>query len=429
MRNFSIISLGCPKNLTDSENFFSIFKQAGYNFTDNVNIAEILLINTCGFIRDAQEESINTILEHILLKNNKLKKLIVTGCLVKRFQEELKQEIPEVDLWLDLKDFDGLQKLLNTHFKIEREILTLPHYAYLRVSDGCNNRCSYCAIPDIRGELHSISIENLLEEAKILALKGVKELIVNAQDTSNYGKDLHGKSMLVELLTKLDNLKLFKWIRLLYLHPAHLTKEMVFEFSKIKSLLPYFDIPLQHINDNILKNMNRKITKQETLSLLNFIRETIPQAAIRTTFITGFPGETKKDYIELKNFIQEFRFTRLGVFSYSQEKGTPAYNFNNQVNKQTAQNRKDRLMAIQQKISEEIMSSFIDQELEVIIDRKANEESFLYEGRSYLDAPEIDGTIFITHGNAKPGDIVTVQITDSWEYDLVGKIINNVTNT
>ena len=425
MKNFSIISLGCPKNLTDSENFFSIFKQAGYQYTSIIEKAEILLINTCGFIKDAQEESINTILENITLKNNKLNKLIVTGCLVQRFKDELIKEIPEVDYWLDLKDFSALQNILGTNKPIQREILSLPHVAYLRVSDGCNNRCSYCAIPDIRGNLTSEPIEKLLDEAKILAQKGVKELIVNAQDTSNYGYDLYGKPMLVELLYKLDELNLFKWIRLLYLHPAHLSRQMILDFSRIKSLLPYFDIPLQHINDAILKSMNRKISKNDTLSILQYIKELIPQAAIRTTFITGFPGEGKSEYLELKKFISEFKFTRLGVFTYSQEEGTPAYNYESQVKKTTAQNRKDRLMAIQQQISEEIMSSFVGKEMEVIIDKFAVETSYKYEGRSYLDAPDIDGTVFITEGNANIGDIVKVMITDSWEYDLIAKIIND----
>lgn len=425
IKKFSVISLGCPKNLVDSEIFFSILKQAGYVYTDDLEIADTILINTCGFIKDAQEESVNTILNISLHKKNKLRKLIVTGCLVKRFKEELTAEIPEVDYWLDLKDFDSLKSILNSDKEIlqKRELLTLPHYAFLRISDGCNNRCSYCAIPDIRGEHRSEKIEYLLDEAKHLSGLGVKELIVNAQDTTMYGADIYGKSMLTELLKKIEDLNLFPWIRLLYLHPAHLTEEIIDSLSELRTLLPYFDIPLQHISTEILNSMNRKIDKEMTVKRLNYLRQKFPGCAIRTTFITGFPGESRTHFKELENFIKDFKFTRLGAFTYSSEEGTPAHTFEPKVSSRTAQNRKDKLMVIQQEISADIMTQFTGKTIDVIIDKKSDEEQFSYEGRSFMDAPEIDGTVFILNGDCNPGDIVKVKILEAWEYDLVGEII------
>ena len=454
MKFFSIISLGCPKNLVDSEQFLFIFKEAGFEFTKKLDEAEIILINTCGFIQEAKEEAILTILETAELKGKNLKKLIVTGCLVKRYKESLVHEIPEVDLWLDLKDFtvpsllrndtDQIQrghmgasrkdhKSQTSHSYKKRELLTPKHYAYLRVSDGCDNRCSYCSIPDIRGKHTSERVEDLLKDAYFLRCLGVKELIINAQDTSRYGYDLYGKSMLVELLKKIDEMKLFSWIRLLYLHPAHLTEEMIEQLAQVSSLLPYFDIPLQHINDDILALMNRKIDKKSTIKRLEFLRNIFPDGAIRTTFITGFPSEKRIHFHELEDFIKSFRFTRLGVFTFSAEEGTVAYHLKPRVSKQTAQNRKDKLMILQQSISTDIMNSFVGKTLEVLIDRKADDEQFLFEGRSYLDAPEIDGNVFIKNvGDAfkRPvremdnslGNIVKVKITDALDYDLIGEI-------
>ena len=420
---FSLISLGCPKNLIDSEIFFTIFQQAGYVYTQKQEQAEAILINTCGFIKDAQEESVMSILEASVLKKKKLKKLIITGCLVKRFKESLAKDIPQVDIWLDLKDFDSLKIILSAESSAKRTLLTPRHYAYLRVSDGCNNRCSYCAIPDIRGNHKSEKLEALMDEAKYLASLGVKELIINAQDTTMYGVDLYGKPSLIDLLRQIEVLNLFPWIRLLYLHPAHLTEDMIAQLTKFKTLLPYFDVPLQHINNDILLAMNRKVDKETILSRLYKLRENFPKCAIRTTFITGFPTETKQQFIELKAFIKEFRFTRLGIFTYSPETGTPAFDITPKVLNRTAQYRKDSLMALQQSISAEIMASFKDRVLDVIIDSKSKEKGYTHEGRAYLDAPEIDGKVYIVNGNCHLGDIVKVKITETWEYDLVGEII------
>jgi len=464
LKKFFLISLGCSKNLVDSEQFFSLFLQLGYKHTSNKKYADIILINTCGFIQDAKEEAINTILDTAELKKKNLKKLIVTGCLVKRYKESLITEIPEVDVWIDLKDFEHLKTVLKKKTKStiqinsQREILTPEHYAYLRISDGCDNHCSYCTIPSIRGKLTSEKLENLLKEAQYLADQGVKELIINAQDTTKYGYDLYGKSMLIELLKEIEKMKLFPWIRLLYLHPAHLSKKMIEDFKDLKTLLPYFDIPLQHINSSILKAMNRKIDKETIIENLNFLRQTFPHCAIRTTFITGFPGESRLFFAELENFINDFKFTRLGVFAYSQEEDTPAIHLPRKVLDKTAQKRKDTLMFNQMSISRILLSDFVGKTLDVIIDKKIEPEEFspidtttphgklmkgfrdefihVFNGRSYLDAPEIDGRVLILvrSKNIKkintikknkilPGDIVKVKILFSLIYDLVGEIL------
>ncbi|MCK4654921.1 MAG: 30S ribosomal protein S12 methylthiotransferase RimO, partial [Candidatus Cloacimonetes bacterium] len=303
-------------------------------------------------------------------------------------------------------------------------LLTLPHFAYLRVSDGCNNHCSYCVIPSIRGNLQSVTIEDLVTEAKSLAERGVKELIITAQDTTQYGIDIYGKPKLYELLTELHKIEKIKWIRLLYLHPANITTKLIDTIAKLPKVCKYFEIPIQHINDAILQSMNRKITKKKIISIINEIRDKIPQAIIRTTLIVGYPGETEEKFRELKDFIQQTKFERLGVFTYSREEDTPAYNMKEQVPEKIAETRKDKLMSIQQSISEKFLANQIGKKIKVIIDRIGDDKEFPLEGRSYFDAPEIDGTVFIEEENAEVGDILEVEITDSWEYDLVGKIVN-----
>jgi len=426
---YHIISLGCPKNLVDSEVFHHIFQQAGYTNMENPMKANIIFINTCGFIQEAQEEAVNTILEICHLKN---KQIIVTGCLVKRFKKDLIKKIPEVNFWLDLKDFQGLKKIITPKTQkrakykatFPRCLLTPHHYAYLRLSDGCNNHCTYCAIPSIRGPHCSVAIPDLINEAQWLSSLGVQELIITAQDTTLYGSDIYGKPMLSELLNTIESLNLFPWIRLLYLHPTHLNEKLIDELSQLKSLLPYFDIPLQHISTDILNLMNRQIDKETTIQKLNYLRRQFPQAAIRTTFMTGFPGEKKQHFTELKTFIQDFNFTRLGVFCYSPEKGTPAYYLPNKVAKTIAQKRKDQLMALQQQISPQILASFVGTKMEVIIDRKSDHPDYQYEGRSYLDAPDIDGIVYLENGNFRVGEIVEAEITEAWEYDFVAKVTN-----
>ncbi len=423
MKKYSIISLGCSKNLVDSEVFASIIEQSGFSITDVLEEAEVIIINTCGFILDAKEESIEIILEAAEHKiSGKCRKLVVTGCLVKRYFQSLKDTIPEIDELVDLKDFDKFAKIFQTRPTSDRKLLTLPHFAYLRISDGCNNLCSYCAIPSIRGELKSIPIEELITEAESLIEKGVKELIIIAQDTANYGVDIYKKQKLDVLLKELHKIRNLEWIRILYLHPAHITSKIIDTIGKLPKICKYFEIPIQHINNEILQSMNRKVTKERIKDIITEIRTKIPDAIIRTTLITGYPGESKEKYIELRDFVKEIKFERLGVFSYSPEEDTPAFDLTEHIPKKIAEKRNKEIMRLQQTISEDFLASLIGKKIKVIIDRIGEGKEFSFEGRSYFDAPEIDGTVFIEKGKAEIGKIVTVEITDSWEYDLVGRI-------
>ncbi len=425
MKTFYVESLGCPKNLVDSERFTEIALQHGYRRTMDIREADMILINTCGFILDAKRESIDTILEY-----NEVRKpnsyLAVTGCLVKRYLDALESDIPEVNAWIDLKDFSKFESIFTeqpTGDFSARHILTPSHYAYLRISDGCENYCAYCAIPDIRGRLQSEKMEVLIEEAKSLAAKGVKELIVTAQDITQYGIDIYGEQRLTHLLWELEKIEGIEWIRLMYLHPAHITEKMLTTIASIPKICHYLDVPFQHISDPVLKAMNRRTTTEQLEMLLRRIRNIIPDIALRTTFITGFPGETVSDFKRLEEFVRDARFDRLGVFTYSEEEGTAAYEITPKVTPKTAEKRKDSLMQIQQEISREIMEEKVGKKLEVIIDAESEEEGYRYEGRTRQDAPEIDGIVYITEGKAKLGDIVTVEIIDAWEYDLVGRIV------
>ncbi|MBL7149407.1 MAG: 30S ribosomal protein S12 methylthiotransferase RimO [Candidatus Cloacimonetes bacterium] len=423
MKKFAMISLGCSKNLVDSEVFANIIEQKNYSHTENLEEAEVIIVNTCGFISDAKEESIETILEAAEhKKTGRCRKLIVTGCLVKRYFQNIKESIPEIDELVNLKDFDKFAAIFGTNPTSGRKLFTLPHFAYLRVSDGCNNHCSYCAIPSIRGKLTSVPIEKLVKEAKSLAERGVKELILTAQDTANYGVDIYGEPRLTQLLEELHQIKNLDWIRILYLHPAHITSEIIDTIAHLPKVCKYFEIPLQHINNEILQSMNRKVTKERIKDIISEIRTKIPEAIIRTTLITGYPGESEDKYIELRDFIKEMRFERLGVFSYSREEDTPAFDLSEQIPEKIAEKRKEEIMMLQQTISEDFLAGLIGKKIKVIIDRIGEEGEFPFEGRSYFDTPEIDGTVFIEKGEAEIGKIVTVEITDSWGYDLVGKI-------
>ncbi|MDA3814726.1 MAG: 30S ribosomal protein S12 methylthiotransferase RimO [Candidatus Cloacimonetes bacterium] len=424
MKKFAIISLGCSKNLVDSEVFAYITESAGYALTEDLQEAEVIIVNTCGFIIDAKEESISTILEAEVYKaSGKCKKLIVTGCLVKRYFEDIKNSFPEIDEIIQLKDFSAFKNVFGTSTKEDRKLLTLPHFAYLRVSDGCNNHCSYCAIPAIRGALNSVPIEKLVNSTKSLVAAGVREIIITAQDTAQYGVDIYGEQKLPELLQKLNDIKDLDWIRILYLHPAHITSEIIDVIAKFPKVCKYFEIPIQHINNEILGSMNRKVTKERILEIILEIRVKIPDAVIRTTLITGYPGETEEKFTELKDFIKEMKFERLGAFAYSREEDTPAYDLGPQISEEVAEQRKDEIMQIQQDISEEFLAGLVGKKIKVIIDKKSIEEGFLFEGRSYFDSPEIDGVVFIMEGKASIGDIIEVEIIDAWEYDLIGKIV------
>jgi ribosomal protein S12 methylthiotransferase len=425
MNTFHIISLGCPKNLVDSEVFTALALQGGYQYTPDAAEAELIIINTCGFINEAKEESIDTILDAAEYKQDGVcRMLVVTGCLVRRYMEQLKEELPEVDHFVDLKDFTTFAHLLHTEVNLERELLTPGHFAYLRISDGCNNHCSYCAIPGIRGPLQSRSIDSVVAEAQSLADRGVKELIVTAQDTTQFGVDATGSSQLVPLLHQLHAIQGFQWIRLLYLHPAHITSDLIDAVAQLPKVCNYFEIPLQHINDVILRDMNRRVSRERIEEIITEIRTKIPSAVIRTTFIVGYPGESEAAFDELHQFIQEHPFERLGVFTYSPEEDTPAGEREDQIAPEVAQLRKDAIMQTQMTISVEQLSRFVGTTIPVIIDTSG--EEFAWEGRSYFDAPDIDGTVFITEGDAQVGDVVMVEIIDAWEYDLVGKIVSPV---
>jgi ribosomal protein S12 methylthiotransferase len=425
MKKYTIMSLGCSKNLVDSEVFSAIIENAGYELTAEFEEAEIIIINTCGFIMDAKQESIDTILEAVeYKKSGKCEKLVITGCLVKRYYEDLKESIPEIDHIIDLKDFDNFAEVFDTKPTTDRILLTPRHFGYLRVSDGCNNHCSYCAIPGIRGALHSETIESLVEEAKKMAASGVKELILTAQDTANYGVDIYGEQKLTQLMKQLHEIDGIEWIRILYLHPAHITSEIIDAFAVLPKVCKYFEIPIQHINNDLLNDMNRHVNRERIGKIISEIRRKIPEAVIRTTLIVGYPGETEEKYEELKRFIQTTRFERLGVFTYSREEDTAAYENKDQIDEEIAEERKDELMQIQQTISEDFLSGMIGRKIKVIIDQIGEDEDFSLEGRSYFDSPEIDGTVFIEEGEALIGDIVEIEITDAWEYDLIGRVLN-----
>ncbi len=417
---FYIETLGCPKNLVDSEVIVSNIQEVGYKLVSNPKTAEVLIVNTCGFIQPAKEESIDVILDFVRFKKEgKCKKLIVVGCLVQRYKEELKKSIPEVDHFFGLDEISEINHILNSEnsFEEKRFILTPKHYAYLRISDGCENFCSYCAIPFIRGPVRSKPINEIVDEAQQLVDQGVKEIIVIAQDIGNYGVDIYGESQLNELLLALDKIANLRWLRLLYLNPQHITKELLFTIKNSKRICKYLDIPIQHISDNILKKMNRKTSKKDIIQTLDMIHNLVPELTIRTTFIVGFPGETEKDFEELHGFIQEQKFDRLGAFKYYQENGTKAASLPDQVPEYIKQKRFEKLMEEQKTISQDRLESYIGKKLSVIVDKKIKPK--IYECRSEFDAPDIDGIVFLEEADVNVGDIIEVEIVDSLEYDLI----------
>lgn len=423
-QKFYIESLGCPKNLVDSEKIAAIFIKNDYQIVDNPSEAEIIVINTCGFIQPAKEESIDTILQMSdYKKSGNCKYLIVTGCLVQRYEAELRKSLPEVDYFFNLKNFFNINYLLNKHnytISDKRHLLTPSHYAYLRISDGCDNNCSYCAIPKIRGRLRSKPIPELINEARQLVKNGVKELIIIAQDIGNYGLDLCEKSKLCELLSELDKIDNLSWIRLMYLHPKHISEKLLKLIAKSEKICKYLDIPLQHINDRILQQMNRRISKKEIIQKLNLIRKIIPDVALRTSLIVGFPGETEEEFQELLEFVRTQKFSKLGCFSYSQEEGTKAANFTPQIAERVKKQRFNLIMKSQQNISQKILEKFVGQKLNVIVDKKI--EDSIFECRTEFDAPEIDGIVYLKDANLNVGDSVCIIIQDSLEYDLIGSI-------
>ena len=428
------VSLGCSKNLVDTEKTIGIFKANGYEIVADPKEAEAIVINTCGFIEKAKEEAINTILEMAEYKKKKCKFLIVMGCLVERYKEELIKAIPEVDLFVKYSEYNTLwqqiESLLNSKEQIvdkeynefenikERVISTGNNYAYLKIADGCSNRCTYCAIPYIRGPQISRKMEDILEEANKLVKDGYKELILIAQDTTKYGTDIYGRTMLSELLKELGKIKDLHWIRFLYAYPETIDDELIKVVKENDKVCKYFDIPIQHISDKVLKMMNRKSNGKSIRELIKKLRNEIQNVVIRTTVMVGFPGETKEDFEELYNFLKEAKFDKLGCFSYSKEDGTPAARIKEQIHPMTKKSRYNKIMSLQQKISKENLQSQIDKEVEILIEEKIANK--IYVGRTYMDVPEIDGVAYITtEQELNIGDFTKAKIVDVDNYDLI----------
>lgn len=443
-----VVSLGCPKNLVDSETMLGLIHEENYEITNDPSEAEIIIVNTCGFIESAKEESINTILQMAeYKKSGSCKYIIVTGCLSQRYAEELFSELPEADAIAGVEVYDEIGSIIKRVMNGERfmmlerskpdviytsketflpRILTTPSYtAYLKIAEGCDNCCSYCAIPKIRGPYRSKPMEQVLKEAKALADNGVKELIVVAQDTTRYGEDLPGgKLLLADLLKELNKIESLKWIRVMYCYPNNFTDELIETFASLDKVCKYVDLPLQHASNRLLASMNRYDTREEVETLLAKLRKRIPGIVIRTTFIVGFPGETDADFEELKEFVEQQRFENAGVFAYSQEEGTVAGAMPNQIPDEIKQERYHELMALQAQISEEIHKDTEGQTLEVLVEGIEEDGSGLHYGRSYREAPDIDGLVFIENpGDIKPGCFVKVNILQGFTYESVGERI------
>ena len=425
-----IVSLGCSKNLVDTQNALSFLKASGHTFVDDPSLAEAIIVNTCGFINDAKQESINTILQMAEFKNSGLKYLIVMGCLVQRYKEDLIKELPEVDRFIAIDEYKHLPEIFNevlhsqTKNDPETIIATYPHTAYLKIADGCSNRCAYCAIPLIRKDYKSIPMEDLLKQAKELEKLGVKELNIIAQDTTRYGIDLYGKLRLADLLEDLNKLD-FTWIRILYMYPDEITDDLLDKMSKLDKVVPYFDIPVQHASDRLLKLMNRRGNKEHILSVIKKIREKFAEPILRTTIIVGFPTETEEDQKELLEFVKDVKWDRLGAFTYSLEEDTPSYDMEPKVDEQTAQNRLAELMKLQEEIAKENNQRFVGQILKVVVETQDSVRTDRYEGRAAQHAPDdIDGHVrFTSDRELNLGEFVDVQITSADSYDLMGKMI------
>ncbi len=422
--SIGIITMGCSKNIVDSERLLNQLKLNKFEVIDDPNEAETLLINTCGFIADAKEESINTILGAAQLKSiDKIKRLIVFGCLSQRYKEDLIKEIPEVDIFFGVEEYDKILKELsgdvNKELLSDRSITTPHHYAYFKISEGCNNPCSFCAIPLIRGQHVSYPIENLVDEAKNLAARGVKELITIAQDTTYYGLDIYKKRRLAELLNRVSEVDGIEWIRLLYTYPSHFPMDVLDVMKTNPKICNYLDIPLQHISDEMLKSMRRGITSAETKNLIEKIKTTVPDITLRTTFIVGYPGETEKDFTELLDFITEYKFDRIGAFTYSPEEDTGSFGLGDPVPDEEKEKRLAELMNTQADISLAKNEKLVGREMKVIID---SAEGDYYIARSSRETPEVDGEIFIPVDNElELGEFTTVQIYDCTEHDLFAK--------
>ncbi|MBN1352418.1 30S ribosomal protein S12 methylthiotransferase RimO [candidate division KSB1 bacterium] len=427
----ALITLGCPKNTVDSEMIKGALESESVVFTDETEQAEIIIVNTCGFIQSAKEEAIETILQAAQFKESgECSKVFVTGCLVTRYRDELISSIPEVDGFIENRNIPKVIQQLGKQAGLpvcqhpKRSLLTPTHYAYLKIAEGCNNRCSYCAIPMIRGSFRSFPLNSIEQEAERLVRCGIKELILIAQDTTLYGDDLHPKTNLATLLNRLSDGQLPPWIRLMYTHPAHYSDELIDVVASRPEICKYLDLPLQHISDPILKAMGRKVTRKEIEQLIQKLRDRIPGLAIRTSFIVGFPGESDSAFSELLEFVAEMQFDRLGAFTYSPEEGTPAYEMPGQVPDKLKNERLEQLLTAQAEISLQQNMALINSEFDVLIDEYESDSGF-FVGRTSLDAPEIDNSVLIRDSSCKIGKFNRIKIIDAFEFDLIGQLISN----
>lgn len=439
--NILFISLGCDKNLVDSEVMLGLLDKKGYQIVDSEEDADIIVVNTCCFIHDAKEESIQTILEMAeYKKEGKLKALIVTGCLAQRYQQEIIDEIPEVDAVLGTTSYDHIVEAVeealagNGHVVLEdvdalpdvkekRLVTTGGHYAYMKIAEGCDKHCTYCIIPKLRGNYRSVPMEKLLAEAKDLADQGVKELILVAQETTVYGKDLYGEKSLHKLLRELCKISGIQWIRILYCYPEEIYDELIQTIKEENKVCHYLDLPIQHASDAVLKRMGRRTSKAQLVEIIEKLRKEIPDISLRTTLITGFPGETQEQHEELKDFVDEMEFDRLGVFTYSSEEDTPAATMTEQIPEEVKEDRQAELMELQQEIAFDLAEDMVGREVLVMIEGKVADEN-AYVGRTYKDAPNVDGLIFInTDEELMSGDFARVRVTGALEYDLIGELI------
>ncbi len=445
--NILFISLGCDKNLVDTEVMLGILAQRGHQMVDDENEADVIIINTCCFIHDAKEESIQNILEMAQLKENgRLKALIVAGCLAQRYKDEILKEIPEVDAVLGTTSYEEIGNIIDSvlsdnmaergqsritmkdvdylpEVKTKRLVTTGGHFAYLKIAEGCDKHCTYCIIPKVRGNYRSVPMENLLKEAKELADGGVKELILVAQETTVYGQDIYGEKMLPKLLRELCKINGIRWIRILYCYPEEITDELIQTMKEEPKICHYLDLPIQHASDAILKKMGRRTSKAQLIETIEKLRDAMPDIALRTTLITGFPGETEEDHEELMDFVDQMEFERLGVFTYSPEEDTPAAKMDGQIEEEVKEDRQAELMELQQDIVFEQAEDMIGRELLVMIEGKVADEN-AYVGRTYRDAPNVDGLIFVnTDEELMSGDFAKVKVTGAMEYDLIGELI------
>lgn len=422
----NLITLGCSKNTVDSERLLTQLKFNNFEISDDPNNVDTIIINTCGFIEAAKKESIDTIMNAVEMKNRgQVRKIMVVGCLSERYKKDLEKEIPEVDNYFGVEKYEDIIKNLGGHLKYEllgERILTAPsHSAYLKISEGCNNPCSFCAIPIMRGKHKSRPMEDLIKETKSLAAKGTKELVIIGQDTTDYGIDLYGKRNLSELLNKLSLIRGIKWIRIMYAYPSHFPDDLINEIAHNNKIVKYIDIPLQHISDKVLKSMRRGISKRRTIELLTTLRERIPGLVLRTTFIVGYPAESEKEFRELAAFIADFKFQRVGVFTYSLEDDTSAVPLGDKFSEKIKKNRMLELMEIQQSVSSAFNHSLVGTDTKVIVDRIEGDN---YICRSYRDAPEVDGEILVNRTGPKltVGNFYDVAIYEADDYDLYAKL-------